>query len=300
MVIKIQGYLVNAFTKGDDGGSPTSVVLNAPGLTDLQMQDIAKRTKTSHTAFVFEPTIYGQNPTVRFFTSNREILNCGHGTVAAHYARAKQFNLTGNHSLFQESKEGLQQIEIVETENEILVFLHQNEISFTAVDIDVSRQLISALKIDSTELIDDLPVTLASPGSKRFLLALKSSDVLNTINPDFENVKDICNAHQSIGCFAYTVEKFPPLFSATARMFAPIIGVNEDLINGNSSGCLGEYLLRIYGVNNLELQVNQGQKFNCNGQVIVRAYKKEDRYHTLIGGTARIVQEVEITVDSDP
>ncbi|MEP7128936.1 MAG: PhzF family phenazine biosynthesis isomerase [Chitinophagales bacterium] len=129
----ISVLIVNAFTKNNAGGSPTGVVLDATGLTELQMQSIAKQLDTSHTAFVFEEVTDKADVSVRFFTRNGEILNCGHGTIAMHFARAKHLHLDGNLSLNQNTKEGIQSIQIVKEGNALVIYLQQNEILFTTV-----------------------------------------------------------------------------------------------------------------------------------------------------------------------
>jgi PhzF family phenazine biosynthesis protein len=93
------------------------------------------------------------------------------------------------------------------------------------------------------------------------------------------------------------MEKFEPVFEATARMFAPNIGVNEDVINGNSSGCLGAYLFNLKNKNPLNLLVHQGQAFNREGTVKVRVKNVAGNVETAIGGTAKINGEITLAID---
>ena len=74
-------------------------------------------------------------------------------------------------------------------------------------------------------------------------------------------------------------------------MFAPNIGVNEDIINGNSSGCLGAYILQLNARDHLNLSVQQGQHFNQEGIVKVKVQNVDGRVITFIGGTAKITEE---------
>jgi trans-2,3-dihydro-3-hydroxyanthranilate isomerase len=73
--------VVNACTRDGRGGSPTAVVIDDATLTDDERHAIARRTGTSHTAFVDTST--PDTPMVRFFTSVGELTNCGHGIIAA-------------------------------------------------------------------------------------------------------------------------------------------------------------------------------------------------------------------------
>ncbi|MBK9730117.1 MAG: PhzF family phenazine biosynthesis isomerase [Chitinophagaceae bacterium] len=295
----IEALIVNAFPKNNAGGSPTGVVLNATGLNDLQMQSIAKQLDTSHTAFAFEEVTDKTGVSVRFFTRNNEILNCGHGTIAMHYARAKHLQLDGNLSLNQNIKEGIQPIQIIKEGNEFVIYLQQNEIRFTTVTEECITKILKALKIQADDLAIEMPVILASPGSNRFLVGVKSNKVLRKIEPDFEQLTQVCKEQNPIGCFIYCLDETDEKFAATARMFAPSIGVNEDIINGNSSGCLGEYLLRMNGNEHLALSVYQGQQFNQEGEVKVMVSKMNDRYHTVIGGTAVITKKLLLELHTD-
>ena len=296
MLSPVKAYIVDAFIKNNSGGSPTGVVLNAASLSDEQLQNISDQLGVSHTAFVFELDESGDDILVRFFTPNGEIVNCGHATIAAHYTRANVFDLKSNSTFFQKTKEGLQRVEIIQHNDEIEIWLQQNEITFSGVADTTISYLLRALHINETELVQYPPIILASPGAYRFLVGLPSAEAVTNIIPDFDQLRQICTDNKSMGCFVYSIDKTGNEIVATARMFAPNIGVNEDVINGNSSGCLGAYLLSLSGRDTLSLSINQGQKFNRDGLVKVKAKKIEDHIETFIGGTVKIASEVTLQV----
>lgn len=82
---KYRIYQVDSFTKNRFHGNPAGVVPNANGLTDEQMQRIARELNNSETAFIFETDSSNYDVEVRFFTPTTEVPICGHATVAAHY-----------------------------------------------------------------------------------------------------------------------------------------------------------------------------------------------------------------------
>ena len=51
---KYRLYQVDAFTKEIFKGNPAGVVTNADGLTEIQMQQIARELNNSETAFIFQ------------------------------------------------------------------------------------------------------------------------------------------------------------------------------------------------------------------------------------------------------
>ena len=77
-----------AFSDDPAGGNPAGVVLDAAGLSDAQMQQIAADVGYSETAF-----IVGGNSgsfTIRYFSPLAEVPFCGHATIATGVALAQR------------------------------------------------------------------------------------------------------------------------------------------------------------------------------------------------------------------
>ena len=90
---KIRLYQVDSFTTDVFRGNPAGVVPGADGLTEAQMQAIAREMNNSETAFALPPTAADHEVWVRFFTPTTEVPSCGHVTIAAHYVRAWEMGL---------------------------------------------------------------------------------------------------------------------------------------------------------------------------------------------------------------
>lgn len=84
---------VDSFTTEKFKGNPAGVVLNADGLSDQEMQHIARELNNSETAFIFSPDGNDHEIKIRFFTPKTEVPVCGHATIAAHYVRAIEHKL---------------------------------------------------------------------------------------------------------------------------------------------------------------------------------------------------------------
>lgn len=276
-------FLVHAFTHAGKGGSPTGVVLQADGLDASQMLRIAQGLAASHTAFVFTPGDSHAPIPVRFFTAAGEIKNCGHGTIAAHHARAVVQGL-GPGSTFQQTQEGIQQVDVRENGPELDIYLHQNPIAFRPVEPATVVLLTKALGIGVDSLDPRCPVALASPGAFRFLVGVASVEALAALQPDFSHLRQVNALQGSMGCFVYATDSGSGRIHA--RMFAPTIGVDEDVINGNSSGCLAAYLQALGGESEIQLDILQGRRFGQEGWVKAIAVKTGDGVRTRVGGTA--------------
>src|SRR4051794_19464992 len=81
-------HTVDVFTDHLHGGNPLAVVPDARGLTDDQMQMIAKEFNYSETVFVFPPRETAHTRSVRIFTPGRELPFAGHPTVGCAFVLA--------------------------------------------------------------------------------------------------------------------------------------------------------------------------------------------------------------------
>ena len=109
-------YQVDSFTTKRFYGNPAGVVVNADGLSDGQMQSIARELNNSETAFILSPKDKKADVRVRFFTPTNEVPICGHATIAAHYVRALEFGLD-KANVWQETGAGILEVEINKSEN---------------------------------------------------------------------------------------------------------------------------------------------------------------------------------------
>ncbi|MFI8085461.1 PhzF family phenazine biosynthesis protein [Kitasatospora sp. NPDC086009] len=89
------------------------------------------------------------------------------------------------------------------------------------------RAIATALGLNSETLPDAAHV--ASPGRPRLLLPVRSRTALAELRPDFTALRDACDRYGLLGCYAYSVPDADG--RAAARMFAPSIGVPEDVAN---------------------------------------------------------------------
>ena len=299
----IKAIQVNAFANQVASRSPTGVVLDADQIDSDRMLEIARSLNLSHTAFLCESRRADCVFAIRFFTPHGELKNCAHATIAAHCLRATKFGIVGDQPTKQETSTNIQEVWTDASDEGFVVSFKQNEIVQKDVAGEMVQRLLSALACTSTALHADYPVRLVSPGSFRFMVPLESVKDLLALRPDFEKIDDLCRENQSIGCFVFSVSELVSGCQTHGRMFAPTIGVDEDAVNGNSSGCLGAYLMTLPDGNRwgsqLRLQVLQGHSLGHPSSVNVRATRVGSRIETFVGGTARVVGPLD-SVSSRP
>src|SRR5215472_17392653 len=93
---------VNVFTGDRFGGNPLAVLTDARGLTDTQMQAIAREFNLSETAFVLPPDNPQHHVRVRIFTPTQELPFAGHPIVGTGFVLARAMDNPPEHLVFEE------------------------------------------------------------------------------------------------------------------------------------------------------------------------------------------------------
>ncbi len=117
-------YQIDSFTRERFHGNPAGVVPNADGLTEEQMQRIAREMNNSETAFIFSSASPDYDVEVRFFTPTTEVPLCGHATVAAHYVRAIE-GVAVSGQVLQKTKAGILPVDIIREDSDYSIIMTQ-------------------------------------------------------------------------------------------------------------------------------------------------------------------------------
>jgi PhzF family phenazine biosynthesis protein len=271
---KLITYQIDSFTKEKFKGNPAGVVLNADGLSDDQMQSIARELNNSETAFLFSPDDDDCEGVIRYFTPKSEVPTCGHATIAAMYAKALEYNL---HScvLKYKTRIGILPFEIIKEKDDYQVIMTQGKFELgSTFDKDTTKRLIDSLGLDATDLDEKCPVQIASTGHSKVMIGIKSRAKLNDLTPNFSDLADLSKQIHCNGFFVFTFDSDDQEILTYGRMFAPVIGINEDPVTGNANGPLGGYLIQNKIVNcqgsTFEFNGKQGEKMCRSGIINVK------------------------------
>jgi PhzF family phenazine biosynthesis protein len=298
---KYRAYQVDSFTRQKFAGNPAGVISNADGLTEEQMQKIAREFNNSETAFVHSPTGADHDYHVRFFTPTKEVPICGHATVAAHYVIAKETGARLKRVL-QKTGVGILPVDILEDDSDYRIVMTQGKIEFgDVIDDQTKEALLAALHIQAEDVDSRCPIQIASTGHSKVMIGIRSRAMLNSLSPDLAGLAALSS---KIGCNGYFVFTFDSDDSAVlthGRMFAPAIGINEDPVTGNANGPLGAYLVHHRIVPHdgkmLVFTGQQGEAISRTGRMEVRTMiENNEPTQVQIVGEAVIAFETEIEI----
>ena len=303
--MKLDVFQVDSFTTTILEGNPAGVILNADGLTERQMQQIAREMNASETAFIINTPGNGYDIEVRFFTPTKEVPICGHATIAAHYVYAKEKDISEG-IITQKTKAGILPVEIIKEDGDLRIMMTQAKIEFGPIISGTNKdKLIGGLNMDTNELDGEIPIQIVSTGHSKVLVPIRKKSVLDSIkiNPGI-----LSELSEEIGCNGYYVFTFDSQEQGiliSGRMFAPAIGINEDPVTGNANGPLGAYLTR-YGKlekrkNGYDFDIKQGEAINRKGYMRVHVFSNEyDAELIKISGRACIAFRTEMSMQDEP
>jgi PhzF family phenazine biosynthesis protein len=272
--MKYTVYQVDSFTRERFKGNPAGVVLHADGLSEMQMQQIARELNNSETAFVFSPDDQNCDGLIRYFTPNTEVPICGHATIAAMFAKAIEEHLEPR-IFMMKTKIGILPFEILKENGEYQVIMTQGRFELSPVfDGETTGKLISALGLEASDLNVKCPVQIASTGHSKVMVGIKTREKLNGLSPNFNELIDLSKQIDCKGYFVFTFDTGNDEIFTYGRMFAPAVGVDEDPVTGNANGPLGGYLVQNQIVDCkdgwLEFKARQGEIINRLGEMSVR------------------------------
>jgi trans-2,3-dihydro-3-hydroxyanthranilate isomerase len=236
---------------------------------------VPESTGTSHAVFVS----VDDEVSLRFFTATGELPACGHGTVAAlaflaerseraeHEVtlRAAGRSFAGRatpdeHGTFAEFDPGEVRVDQAHAEDHVLV--------------------LDALGRHPDIVASD--VCVASVGRPRLLVPIATPSALSELRPDYDRLKDACDRLGLLGCFVHSLPSSGGRLAA--RMFAPSIGVPEDIANANSTACLAARLAQ-RGVQ--RISVDMGDSLKRPATIVATA---RSGLHIRVGGAAEVAQ----------
>ena len=279
--MNIKLYSVNAFTAHDRGGNPAGVVLNANRLSEQQMLSIAKQIGYSETAFVSNSSKATHR--VRFFTPTEEVDLCGHATIAT-WSLMQQQALHSPGTYSQETLAGVLKVHISENG---LIFMEQAKPQF--FESIAKGDASPLLGISESDIHSKITPQIVSTGLRDLIVGVQNTSVLDALNPDFDAMVTFSRQHDITGLHVLGLLENDDSI-ASARNFAPAVGIPEESATGTSNGGLLCYLRRNELLQEqLVYRIEQGKSMGKLSYI----YGKFEGDTVWIGGRATVTGQLE-------
>jgi trans-2,3-dihydro-3-hydroxyanthranilate isomerase len=278
----LQMVQVDVFSSTRFEGNPLAVFLDARGLSDDDMQSIAREMNLSETTFIIPrdvATESNQGKKVRIFTVVEELPFAGHPTLGT------AFVLRGNTGVEQvdlDLKVGKVGVRFEDQDGKpSFGEMSQMDPQFGVVH---ERETIARVSGVPIEAIDSsLPIQSVSTGLSFTILPLRSLAAARDLNIDQRSASEYLD--RTGGKFFYCVTR--EVVDPAARLHARMLFYNgEDPATGSAAGCCASWMVA-HGVagSDERVMIEQGVEMKRPSKIFVRATKVDNRViNVRVGG----------------
>ncbi|MBZ5679570.1 MAG: PhzF family phenazine biosynthesis protein [Acidobacteriia bacterium] len=273
-------------------GNSLAVFSDARGLTDAEMQSIAKEMNLSETTFILPrdaATERERGVRVRIFTVQEELPFAGHPTLGTAFAlRAGN----GGNEIFLDLNVGKVPVRFEESGGPA-VFGEMTQVD-PVFGREHNREAVAgALGLRLEDFDPSLPIQTVSTGVAFVVTPLRSLSVIQNLRVDLNRAAEY--TAKAEGKFFYFVTR--ETVDHEARLHARMLFYNgEDPATGSAAGCTAAWMVA-HGVAKPDERVliEQGVEMKRPSRIFVRASRSDNRVvNVRVGGHAVEVMRAEV------
>lgn len=300
---KYNYVILDVFTKTRFVGNPLAVVLDAEGLSDSQMQTIAREFNLSETVFVLPDPQERHRAVLRIFTPSTELPFAGHPTVGTALLLAALDRNGEQGSLAFGLSEKVGTIACAaEVENRDCGYVQFRlpRLSSRWGDGKEAASCAWALGLEPKDIcFDKHEPSRYSAGTPFDLVPLASLDALARAKINSEAFNKVFGDSSHAAAFLYCRDGAPSEKRFRARMFSLDLGIGEDPATGSAvaafSGALMEF--EPMGSGEHAFAIGQGYEMGRPSEIALRMMLEEGALSFAdIGGHAVIVARGELSL----
>lgn len=250
--------LVDVFTDTPFGGNPLAVFTAAEGLSDGEMQAIARELNLSETTFVAPPPTGEEGHSVRIFTPLSELPFAGHPTIGTALVL---HDLVGGTRIVLHEKIGPVPVRILAGATPRAV-LSSPRMPERIADAPPAALLARLLGLEPGDVLDGALAPACCSGGVPFtFVPVRDRAALARIRLDGALWQAEIADGPAPHLYALTMEDWSADTVLAARMFAPAMGIAEDPATGVAAVALAAYLagLRDLAEGESRFAIRQGE-----------------------------------------
>ena len=299
--MRLRYFICDVFTDTRFGGNQLAVLPEAEGLSDGQMQQIAREFNFSETTFVL-PAQAGNDFRVRIFTPPQEVPFAGHPNIGTAFVLATMgvFGpLDEPRQVIFEEGAGLVPVAIHKREGGRIWCELTAPQSLSLGQTVSAESVASAVSLAAADIITAAHVPqVASVGLPLLMAELSGREALARARPDIPGFEALA-AEGIDPPFVHLYARTSDGFDLRARMFAPLGGIPEDPATGSANCALAGLLSQIDPAADATFswRIAQGVEMGRPSVLEARTEKRAGAVvNVWIGGDSVLVSEGSIEV----
>ena len=305
---RLQFYQADVFTDQPFGGNPVAVFPDADGLTDEELQQIAREMNLSETVFAFSSDRQGGrrqdahfyshagNP-VRRPSRDRNIFRAGARWTASRSSKPVT-------RVLQECNLGLFPVDIQHAQRRDRACRDgATEPAVSGCDRRTGSAVRNRPRVGHYKSCDN-GYSLSRAGRLHGAAGYHRAGADShggTVRsfPTWRLLRNCPQQYGANGIMVFSTMTVEQSSSVHTRMFAPLIGIVEDPATGSASGALGAYLVQ-HGVVDIrpetEITAEQGYEIDRPSRILIQVSSDDDVIQGVtVGGQAMMVVEGTLT-----
>ncbi len=280
---------LDVFTNARFGGNPLAVFPQADGLSDAEMQALAREFNMSEIAFVQAPRDPRNTAHVRIFTPEMEIGFAGHPNVGVGWVLANE-GRDHDGILRLEQAAGLVEVQVQRQNSAVAACLIAAPQALSLGEAPSQEDIAACVSLSSAEI--GAPA-LASVGLSTVCVPV-SAQTLAKAKCDPLAFQALARRRPDLAkiclLYLYVLEEN----SARARMFAPLSGTIEDPATGSAGAALASLLLSGRPNARIDLNITQGVEMGRPSQMRVIAQRIGEEIRAWVGGSCVPIAQGEL------
>jgi len=279
-------YILDVFAESRYQGNQLAVFTDLDGITDLEMQQIAREINFSETTFVLSNKESEKGYPVRIFTPMQEVNFAGHPTIGTAWLIQKEIIRKSIDRVTLDLKAG--SIPVSFKENGLI---WMKQLSPTFGETFNIELLAEILQIYSSEIDERFPIEVVSTGLPAIIVPIKKLNSIKKIKINKEKYFEFVSKIESKALLAYCPETYNKENQLNVRVFVDYFGIPEDPATGSGNGCLAAYLVKnkYFGNESIDICVEQGYEINRPSRLYLKSFKKNGEYSIEVGGKVQLI-----------
>jgi trans-2,3-dihydro-3-hydroxyanthranilate isomerase len=275
---------LDVFTSQAFAGNPLAVFFDARGLSEQEMQNLAREMNLSETTFIFprDPRLEHEHGIrVRIFTVQEELPFAGHPTLGTAFALRGS---TGAPEITMELNAGKIPVRFEDIAGQ------PSFGEMTQIDPQFGNQhdreaIVRVIGLSDGDIDPSVPIETVSTGVPFTIVPLRGMEAMRRLRVDQPGSAQLLK--NSGAKFFYFVTR--ETSDSKARLHARMFFYNgEDPATGSAAGCAAAWMVR-HGIVRPEERVliEQGVEMQRPSHIFVRASRQDDRIvNVRVGGNA--------------
>lgn len=269
---------VDVFTDQRFGGNPLAVFPEAQGLSDSDMQKLAREFNYSETTFVLPPSDPANTARVRIFSPAYEMPFAGHPNVGTGFVLAREGRARDGMLRFEEIA-GLVEVRV---DGAVTTIAAPQPLS-TGETLPVAT-VAACAGIDAADVVTAAHEPVQASVGTAFFIAEVTGAALTRAAPSLAGFQAAKAARPHLGDRLALHLYAKDGARIRARMFVPLGGVPEDPATGSANVALGALLLSLSGEAERAFEIVQGVEMGRPSLLHVTARRGPDGVRATVGG----------------